>query len=575
VNVQVFRQALALGLAFVGLGLSPLAAQPTLPPTPANYGGYFDLSDPATQSYVISQLNAAGLTASAFPSLFNAITSAQAIYQTADAKNIVIPTTIIANEPFNLKPVSLVIPMSNTSKVQATTTSVVPNDPVAVANTISLYTPNGTQVGTTAGNVNIGDIGMVDSTATGTPQAGISAYHTQGVNLFVYPASMLGSTAQATLGLSNTASVAMAQPVTGTMGTAVGVTTIVNTAPVATQVSPGVYETNLCFNRTGTNCTYSYPFGVIQMPQIGSVTFPSTIATDPTTGQLINASLTASISLPNMSVACAMDNTSIASQVTPTGSVLSWNINPAQFGAVCPIYTASYYGTTQEAIYNFIITVQDTSGNPMNALITTDPQMVSSDGILALPPMTFLWGCLAPGTVISMDGKTKGKKIETVQVDQMVRGPKGKGLKVSSYWTGKEKGHLIRIRTANKHGVDMSDFHPVPLVDGTVKLASNLKVGDVVTTESGPSKIVHVQHMPYDGAVWNLDLGPQQRHGTAVDMAEHAFYANGILVGDGRAQSYYSRKDKLHPAKVLSTLPEGWHRDYYNAQMYKSDRNLR
>jgi hypothetical protein len=139
---------------------------------------------------------------------------------------------------------------------------------------------------------------------------------------------------------------------------------------------------------------------------------------------------------------------------------------------------------------------------------------------------------------------------------------------VTGYWKGPEKKFLYRITTANGKSVDMTAMHPVPVAGGRIKLAKDLEPGDMVTTDKGPAKITGITRAPAKGMVWNLDLGAPQPSRRAIDMAQHSFYANGILVGDGRAQNHFSRKDREDPAHVLARLPQSWRTDFYNAQLY-------
>lgn len=568
-HIRAHLASLAASAALCLLSLTAFGATPT-PPT--NYDGFYDLSDPATQSYITQQLNAAGITASSFPSLFNAISGSQAIYSTADAKGMVIPALFNSIEGSALQPVMLLSPSysSQSSTVQATNTTSVPNNPTAVVNTIALYNGS-TALGSPQGGVVIGGTGVVSSTATANVVSGVKEYVANGIAVYVYPASVLGAATDAQLNVSGTTSIAVAMPLAGSVLATSGSTSIDNVAPTTVKGNPQIY---LCFGRNNTNCDYYYPTGVIQMPQIGSVTFPNIISADPTTGVPLNAQISASISLPDIGGGCTMPNSAIGSQVHANGNTLTWNIDPAQFGALCTAYQSSqpYYGTTVTANYTFAIGVKDTSGATMNALITTNQAVTPGNGTLVLNPMEFIYGCLREGTLITMTGKGKPQKIETVQAHQQVLGPNGKGLQVQAYWRGKEQGGMYQITTANKRTVEMTKTHPVPLVDGQVKQAHKLALGDVVTTDKGPSRIVKITLQPYDGTVWNLDLGAPQSIHAPVDMATHSFFANGILVGDGRAQNHLARAMKKSPGEVLSTLPREWHRDFISAQEYMAVR---
>ncbi len=545
------------------------------PIPPANYDGYYDLSDTVTLNYISAQLKAVGITPDKFPMIFTSLVAAKPIYTIANAKGIVIPKTVSTVEGSALEPINVVASNPNKDSITTNETSSIPNSPLAVSNTLGLFA-NSQQIGSSIGSVSIGSGNEVVSTLTEPIQTGVKSYSTQGVSLFVYPASALGASTQAALGLADTTPVALSLPLEGSFTATDAGTDISNTAPTNVKGNPYM---KICFGRGDSDCDYSYPTGIIQMPITGSVTFPSPIAVNPLTGVPTNAQYNVAIWYPEVGGGCNMPDTAFASQVKVSGNVLSWNANPGQFGALCSLYQYSpYYGTTVGVTYQLSMLVQSTTGSLMPAMVTTDTTAATGDGTLVLLPLEFVYGCLAKGTKITLaPGSKSGSKsgtttrpIEKVGADEMVLGPKQTGLKVSSYWKGREKELMYRVATADGHQVDMTTMHPVPLANGKVKLAKDLAQGDEVLTEKGPSKIAAISRVPAKGDVFNLDLGAPQPSSAKVDMDKHSFYANGILVGDGRAQNHYTRKHKEHPSQVLARLPDSWHTDFYNAQLFTS-----
>jgi hypothetical protein len=563
--------------ALLILAAPALAALSNPPPTPSNYGGYYDLSDPTAMAYLTTQLTAVGITKDQFASLYAGLAAAPAIYQRANAKGIVIPQVVMKAEGTQLEPINLVSPgySQPNNTISATETSSIPATPYAVANTLGLFA-NSKQMGASTGAVAVGTGNEVTSALTEPAQAGVSQYQAQGVSTFIYPASVLGAANVQALGLQDTSSVALGLPLGGVFDPT-GSTTISNTAP--TNVKGNNYM-KLCTGRTGGDCDYAYPMNpsgptIIQMPLNGSVTFPSPIAVNPTTGVPVNAQYDVAIWYPEVGGGCKMPDSVFAKQVTVSGKVLSWNADPGQFGAICSQYP---YGSTVTVTYQLTMLIKGTDSSSMPATVTTDQNATSGSTILKLLPLEFVYGCLAKGTAVALEPKAKGAKsrtlpIEKIQAGQIVLGPGGAGLKVSSYWKGPEKDRLYRVSTANGRKVDMTSNHPVPLANGQVRLAKTLSVGDTLTTDKGPSPIAGILRVAAKDTVWNLDLGAPQSSREPIDMARHSFYANGILVGDGRAQSHHTRKHREHPSQVLARLPEHWHNDFYASKLYMASKN--
>lgn len=551
---------LATVLALTGFHID--TAHASAPATPTNYYGYWDLSSSEAQSYITSQLTAAGITAAAYPSLYDSLAAATTIYANANAQGIIIPNYYRVAEENDLDPVQTTVPSYNASSstIAATIASTIPDNPYSVTNTIALFNGN-TQLGGVAGNITVGGT-TVASTAQNQTVSGVTDYAANGIVVYVVPASELGQAATA-LGLSSSDSVALAMPVSTTISTSSTGTSITNNQP--TDVN-GDDEIMLCVGRTGTNCDYDVPsinLGVL-MPINGSISYPSTIATNPTTGAPTYMDASVAIWYPEVGGGCEMADADFANAVTVTGNVLTWNATPASFGSICSQYP---YGTTVSVTYQLTVTVQNTSGGLMSATVTTDQTASPSSTTLVLLPMEFVYGCVAEGTLITMaDGTSTA--IEKVQPKQTVRGGDGRKLEVRAYWKGDES-ELIRVKTQNGKTVSISSGHPLPLADGTVKLGSALAVGDKLTTSDGTSAIATLEKVRWTGKVWNLDLGAPRRPNQAPALADHGFFANGILIGDGRAQVYYNKVHKESADQVKARLPASWHRDYDSAAKRK------
>lgn len=530
-------------------------------PTPLTLEGYYDLSQAANVQAVMTALSAAGITQDKYPQLYNSLNGAPSIYQMAQKDGVNLVQAITTAEGGGLQPMNVLAPSAAAGTVSAEAVASIPNQPYAVANAVGI-SAGGSVVAAPQGSVTIGGPGHIATTVSGK-QTGASQYTANGVTVYVYPISALGAVSSK-FSVPPTTPVAFAAPLKSSFTDSSG-TDIVNTAP--TNVKGNAYI-KTCIVRGDPDCDYQYDKTggqwEITMPIIGSVTFPQPVAVNPQTGVPTNASYNVAIWYPDVGGGCQMPDAAFASQVTVNGNVLSWNATPAQFGTVCSQIPV---GVTQSVTYQLTMLVQNTSGGFMTATVTTQ-QGPTVANTLRLLPMEFVYGCLAPGTEITMADGGK-RSIEKVRADQQVRGIDKSRLRVSAYTRGPEHNGLWEVMTANKKTVRMTDMHPVPLRDGSVKLAKNLRVGDMVSTDTGPSKIVRVSHLPYSGMVWNLDLGAPVLPKAAININQHTFYANGILVGDGRAQAHYSREPVAKASEILARLPPQWHADFHSAELHK------
>jgi hypothetical protein len=530
-------------------------------PTPLTLEGYYDLSQVTNVQAVITVLSAAGITQDKYPQLYNSLNGAPSIYQMAQKNGVNLVQAITTAQGGGLQPMNVLAPSAAAGKVSAEAVASIPNQPYAVANAVGI-SAGSSVVAAPQGSVTIGGPGHIATTVSGN-QTGASQYTANGVTVYVYPISALGAVSSK-FSMPPTTSVAFAAPLTSSFADSNG-TDIVNTSP--TNVKGNGYI-KACIVRGDADCDYLYGLTsgqwVVTMPIIGSVTFPQPVAVNPQTGVPTNASYNVAIWYPDVGGGCQMPDAAFASQVTVNGNVLSWNANPAQFGTVC---SQIPYGVTQSVTYQLTMLVQNSSGGLMTAKVTTQ-QGPTVANTLRLLPLEFVYGCLAPGTEITMADGGK-QRIEKVRADQYVQGIDDSRLRVSAYSRGPEHKGLWEVMTANKKSVRMTDMHPMPLLDGSVRLAKNLRVGDIVSTDKGPSKIVRVSHLPYSGMVWNLDLGTPVPPKAAININQHTFYANGILVGDGRAQTHYSREPVANVSEILARLPSQWHADFHSAELHK------
>ncbi|MEM7180465.1 MAG: Hint domain-containing protein [Spirochaetota bacterium] len=244
------------------------------------------------------------------------------------------------------------------------------------------------------------------------------------------------------------------------------------------------------------------------------------------------------------------------------GQTVSWNFadtnaGRAQFGKPC-------FEKTERMDLSFMIAVQTANGglNKVPAFVTTQKSTRPYD-TTQIKYLTFMWGCLLPGTKVKMaDGSWK--KIEDVRVgDKVTSDAKDRKLSVVHTHKGNENNPIYTITTANGKTVKMTAEHSLPLKNGKIVLARQLKEGDEVTTDTGVSKIKKIALSPkkYTGHVWNLTLGAK---GESVNEKNATFIADGLLVGDNAMQNHWGAHYRKDHRDILQRLPKEWHTDYQN-----------
>lgn len=252
--------------------------------------------------------------------------------------------------------------------------------------------------------------------------------------------------------------------------------------------------------------------------------------------------------------------------LSPDGQTLSWNMtgaNAATFDSSC----RQVQDGVELAMNISLPWIQGTSGmsgvSPL--FLSNNPDKGNPD----FPCMRVTNSCLAAGTQIQLaDGHAA--PIEAIHMGDRVFNPFQKtnaSLTVADTAKGFETVPMVRIEDEKGRSLLMTEMHPIQVVERGMVMAKYLKEGDVVTTQSGPSRLVHVTREKYDGTVHNLKVGTGVET-QSLGNDQTVVYANGFLVGDGQIQSKYESIE-LSANKMqgspLSRLPARWHRDYINS----------
>jgi hypothetical protein len=255
--------------------------------------------------------------------------------------------------------------------------------------------------------------------------------------------------------------------------------------------------------------------------------------------------------------------TQVVSNSPSPGETLRWSLDPADFGPLCFQNQAdvNLFAAVNVKLVDGIKLVPATAlWSPLTAAAP-------------LPPIEFAWSCLAAGTQVRL-GDGSARAIETVAVHQPVlsrlaqpvmsagnaglNGLPEARLTAVDRSVGVERIPMVRIADELGHSLLLTGGHPVITVRGPV-LARDLRPGDLVLTERGPSRLARVERETYAGNVYNLKLG------TVEELAAHpgaqaTFFANGILVGDGRLQDLW--QDRADRRPTIARIPAAWRQDY-------------
>lgn len=156
--------------------------------------------------------------------------------------------------------------------------------------------------------------------------------------------------------------------------------------------------------------------------------------------------------------------------------------------------------------------------------------------------------------------------IETIKTGDLVSNHfdhDGFALTVVDTLKGIEIPPMVRIEDERGKSLLMTAKHPIDVVGRGMVMAERLKVGDVVTTKNGPSRLVSVTREKYTGSVHNLRVGSgSELQGVGADST--TVYANGFLVGDSQVQAKYESIE-LATTNRPNPLPMRWRKDYLNS----------
>ncbi|MEM9456235.1 MAG: Hint domain-containing protein [Myxococcota bacterium] len=181
--------------------------------------------------------------------------------------------------------------------------------------------------------------------------------------------------------------------------------------------------------------------------------------------------------------------------------------------------------------------------------------------------LSVAWGCLPPGTAITMADGTE-VSIETIEAgDRVMADDDGGVLTVVDVMVGREDEPLVVIEDSLGHQIPMTITHPVPTLDRGAVEARELVLGDRLETDDGVAYVVGVEREEYEGEVYNLVLGtPEELEARGADTT---MVANHVVVGDVRMQGALKveRSAEADEARAQAPLPPELYVDYLGAEL--------
>jgi len=318
------------------------------------------------------------------------------------------------------------------------------------------------------------------------------------------------------------------------------------------------------YRKSAGECTYWYnnpSSHDIIFPVKGSVTFGAkTIKVQAGTNKVDGGTASMYITQNQEGGGCTMTSGTdffAATNTVASGSTLTWDFEPTDFGNAC-------FSSGESVNFVLSMKVPATDGTQMCAYVSNSTLADTAVFVTyEIGPMNVYYGCLAEGSMVTMaDGSPR--PIEQVEIgEKVLRDQSGATWTVTSNTTGIEPIPSVQVVTDAGDQLVLTQDHPV-VVGDEVLLARELRDGMSLSTTDGSTTITEISMVNYDGAIWNLNLGQMDGERESLKESNSTFFANNILVGDGRMQRIYLNKFKNRKENVLSFLHQDWHQDYLN-----------
>lgn len=190
----------------------------------------------------------------------------------------------------------------------------------------------------------------------------------------------------------------------------------------------------------------------------------------------------------------------------------------------------------------------------------TGPYGPQDNGVYVAQPIFYTWHCVAAGTRITLaNGSTM--TVEDIRGgEQVVTDESGTIFTVVDTFGMAKDGEILVLRTEAGHELLITDGHPVLTPNGHVR-SEQLRAGDVVLTDRGPSKVTSIDAQIYKGRVHSFSLGCTKDEEQRFTDDNTNYYANGVLIGDNRIARGMARQHRRRLETILSKIPQEWHEE--------------
>lgn len=177
-----------------------------------------------------------------------------------------------------------------------------------------------------------------------------------------------------------------------------------------------------------------------------------------------------------------------------------------------------------DATYGEDIQIVGCSINSVSALGPDEQYYTSKKPSVRIPKITVRWGCFGKETKITMADGTQ-KLISEIKAGDLVLSAEKESLVVKNIISGQEK-MMVYVETDTGEKLLLSESHPVVTRRGMVT-AKDLNAGDLLVRADGNETSIAALYLKeYNDTVYNLKFDGQPR----------IIIANGLQAGDWEAQ---------------------------------------